>query len=59
MVVHIWNPSPLEVEVGGSGDQSQPWLQGIFEASLKRLRNYLAGPERTLGQRSGPEGKGT
>lgn len=35
MVAHAWNPSPWEVEAGGSEFQDHPWLYGKFRTLLQ------------------------
>lgn len=38
VLVHTYNPSPWEVEVGGSEDQYHSWLIREFQDSLGYLR---------------------
>lgn len=38
MMTHTCNPSTCEVEAGGSGVQSQPWIHNTLEASLDYMK---------------------
>lgn len=38
MMTHTCNPSSCEVEAGGSGVQSQPWIHNTLEASLDYMK---------------------
>lgn len=38
MMTHTYNPSTCEVEAGGSGIQSQPWIHNTLEASLGYMK---------------------
>lgn len=44
MVIHVYEPSLLEMEAGGLGDQGHPWLYK-FEAGLGYLSPCLKSPK--------------
>lgn len=59
LVVHTYNPSTWEVEVGGSEIQTHPYLHSTFEASLGYMKLCLeekAKPQTKNQQQTGLTG---
>jgi hypothetical protein len=51
MMVHTYNPSTRETEIGGSQVQLQPGLHSIFKATLDCVLRLSQKPEKPKGKK--------